>query len=195
MIKEISAEAMTSWHWTSQDLEILPDDGNRYEIIDGDLHISERPNIEHQLICTRVWELLQLWSRQTKSGIAIAAPGVIFADDDDVAPDVVWISRERYTLARQPDGKLHSAPELMVEVLSPGKTNERRDREFKLWLYSRRGVLEYWIVSRIEQQLELYRRDEAMLKLHSTLYKADLLRSPHLPGFSCQVSQFFEDIL
>jgi Uma2 family endonuclease len=185
---------MKALHWTSQDLEILPDDGKRYEIIDGELYVSKQPDIEHQLICTRVWELLQLWSRQTKSGIAIAAPGVIFADDDDVAPDVVWISRDRYTLARQRDGKLHSAPELMVEVLSPGKTNERRDREFKLWLYSRRGVLEYWIISWIEQQLELYRRDEAMLKLHSTLYKADLLRSPHLPGFNCQVSQFFEDI-
>jgi len=186
---------MKTFHWTSQDLEILPDDGKRYEIIDGELYLSKQPHLDHQLICTRVWELLQLWSRQTKSGIAIAAPGLIFADDDDVAPDVVWISRERYALARQPDGKLHSAPELVVEVLSPGTTNERRDREFKLWLYSRRGVLEYWIISWIEQRLELYRRDEAMLKLHSTLYKTDLLQSPHMLGFTCQVSQFFEDIL
>ncbi len=186
---------MRSLHWTSRDLDMLPDDGKRYEIIDGELYVSKQPNIEHQLICTRVWELLQLWSRQTKSGIAIAGPGVIFADDDDVAPDVVWISRERYALARQPDGKLHSAPELMVEVLSPGTMNERRDREFKFWLYSRRGVLEYWIISWMEGRLELYRRDDAMLKLHSTLYKTDRLHSPHLPGFVCQVSQFFEDIL
>lgn len=187
---------MKTLRWTSQDLEILPDDDSkRYEIIDGELYVSKQPDLDHQLVCTRVWELLQVWSRQTRSGIAIAEPGVIFAADDDVVPDVVWISKERYALARQPDGKLHSAPELTVEVLSPGTTNERRDREYKLWLYSRRGVLEYWIINWIEQRLEIYRREEAELRLNSTLYKNDTLKSPYLPGFSCQVSQFFDDFL
>jgi Uma2 family endonuclease len=64
---------MKALHWTSRDLEILPDDGKQYEIIDGELYVSKQPNIEHQLICTRIWELLQIWSRQTKSGVAIAA--------------------------------------------------------------------------------------------------------------------------
>lgn len=180
--------------WTSQDLEILPDDGKRYEIIDGELYISKQPHLDHQLVCTRVWELLQVWSRQTRSGIAVSEPGVIFAADDDVVPDVVWISKERYAIARQPDGKLHSAPELMVVVLSPGTTNVRRDREFKLWLYSRRGVLEYWIIDWMQQRLEIYRREEAELRVHSTLYKTDTLISPHLPNFTCRVGQFFDDI-
>lgn len=95
----------------------------------------------------------------------------------------------------QGDGKYHAAPDLVVEVLSPGGTNERRDREFKLWLYSRHGVLEYWIINWIEQHLEIYRREAGQLKLHSTLYKTDVVQSPHVPGFTCQVSQFFEDIL
>jgi len=185
---------MGTLRWTSQDLESLPDDGKRYEIIDGELYVSKQPDWHHQLVCSRVWELLQVWSRQTKGGVAIFAPGVIFADDDDVAPDVVWISRERFAIARQPDGKLHSAPELMVEVLSPGVTNLRRDREAKLKLYSRRGVLEYWIVNWQERCIEIYRREEAVLKIHSTLYESDILQSPHLPGFSCQVSQIFSDI-
>lgn len=185
---------MKTLRWTSQDMEILPDDGKQYEIIDGELYVSKQPHLHHQLVCTRIWELLQVWSRQTKSGIAVHEPGVIFDADDDVVPDVVWISKKRYALACQPDGKLHSAPELMVEILSPGTLNERRDREFKLWLYSRRGVLEYWIINWIEQRLDLYRREEAELKLHSTLYKTDTLKSPHLPGFTCQVSQFFDDI-
>jgi Uma2 family endonuclease len=185
---------MAMLRWTSQDLDLLPDDGKRYEIIDGELYVSKQPDWDHQLVCSRIWELLQVWSRQTKAGVANAAPGVIFADDDDVAPDVVWISRERFAIARQPDGKLHSAPELMVEVLSPGVTNLRRDREAKLKLYSRRGVLEYWIVNWQEQCIEIYRREEAVLKIHSTLYESDILQSPHLPGFSCQVSQIFSDI-
>ncbi len=82
----------------------------------------------------------------------------------------------------------------MIEVLSPGGTNEFRDRDTKLKLYSRRGVLEYWIVNWQERSLEIYRREEAVLKLHSTLYEDDILQSPHLPGFSCQVSQIFADI-
>jgi Uma2 family endonuclease len=185
---------MAMLRWTSQDLESLPDDGKRYEIVDGELYVSKQPHWDHQFVANQVWEVLQNWSRQTKAGMANSAPGVIFAADDDVAPDVVWISRERLAKAFQPDGKLHSAPELVVEVLSPGATNAARDREAKLKLYSRRGVMEYWIVNWQERHLEVYRREEAVLKLHSTLYEDDILQSPHLPGFSCQVSQIFADI-
>jgi Uma2 family endonuclease len=83
---------------------------------------------------------------------------------------------------------LHAAPELVVEILSPGATNERRDREAKLKLYSRRGVLEYWIVDWRAQQVEVYRREELALRLGATLYPADVLQSPLLPGFACQVA-------
>jgi Uma2 family endonuclease len=138
---------MKTVHWTSQDLERLPDNGKRYEIIAGDLYMSRQPHWYHQHICLRLGSLLDAWNLQTKAGKANAAPGIIFADDDDVAPDVVWISREKWLKALQPDGHLHAAPELVVEVLSPGTTNTQRDREVKLKLYSRRQVLEYWIVN------------------------------------------------
>jgi Uma2 family endonuclease len=192
--KEIAGEKMETVRWTSQDLEMLPDDSNRYEIVDGELYVSKQPHYHHQLVCSRVWELLQNWSRQTKAGEASIAPGLIFTEDNDVAPDVVWITRDRLARALQADGKFHAAPELVVEVLSPGVTNERRDREFKLRLYSRRGVLEYWIISWQEHYLEIYRRNGAWLQLHSTLYANDEVQSPFLPGFTCQVSQFFDDL-
>jgi Uma2 family endonuclease len=182
-------------HWTSRDLDILPDDNTRYEIIEGELYMSKQPHKYHQLVSGRIWILLQTWCLQTGSGEAVIAPGVIFSEDNDVAPDVTWMSKERLATNYQEDGKYHVAPDLAVEILSPGPTNERRDREFKLWLYSRRGVMEYWIVSWMEQRLEIYRRDEAHLVLHSTLFRDDMVQSPYLPGFSCKVSQFFEDII
>jgi Uma2 family endonuclease len=185
---------MASLRWTSKDLDLLPDDGKRYEIVDGELYVSKQPHVDHQLVCSRIWELLQVWSRQSNSGVAIFAPGVIFNDDEDVAPDVVWVSREHYMAARLSDGKLHIAPELTVEVLSPGVTNSRRDREAKLKLYSRRGVLEYWIVNWQERYMEVYRRENAALKLQNTLYESDTLQSPNLPGFGCQIKQIFSDI-
>lgn len=185
---------METLRWTSQDLEMLPDDGKRYEIIDGDLYVSKQPHWHHQLVCSRIVELLQVWSRETKAGEANFAPGLIFAEDDDVVPDIIWISRERLATALWPDGKLHAAPELVVEVLSPGPANERRDREVKLKLYSRRGVQEYWIVSWQDRRLDVYRREEAVLKLNRTLYETDVLQSPLFPGFACEVAEFFDDI-
>ena len=181
----------TALRWTSADLTVLPDDGKRYEIIDGELYMSRQPHWHHQRACGKVFAALEAWSVQTGAGEANLAPGVIFAEDDDVAPDVIWISHARRATALGPDGHLHAAPELVVEILSPGTTNERRDREAKLKLYSRRGVLEYWIVDWRTQQVEAYRREELALRLVATLYTTDTLTSPLLPGFSCEVVTLF----
>src|SRR6266511_4346100 len=123
----------------------------------------------HQTVCGRIFAALDDWSVATGAGGASVAPGLIFAEDDDVAPDVVWLSSARMSTAIGADGKLHSAPELIVEVLSPGAANEKRDREAKLKLYSRRGVEEYWIVDWRQRRIEVFRREEARLVLAETL--------------------------
>jgi len=185
----------STMRWTSNLLDLLPDDGKRYEIIDGELFMSKAPRYEHQRATSRTWEVLNAWSRKTKLGEPISNPGVIFADDDDVIPDVVWISRERRDKILGQDGHFHAAPDLAVEVLSFTGQNERRDREAKLRLYSRRGVKEYWIVDWMVRHVEIYRRRGRGLKLVATLHASDTLTSPMLPGFSCQVREIFEDYL
>jgi Uma2 family endonuclease len=177
--------------WTSADLESLPDDGKRYEIIEGELYMSKQPHWHHQFACLQIARFLQDWSEKTNLGQANFAPGLIFTDDEDVAPDVVWISHARLQMALEADGKLHGAPELAVEVLSFGAQNERRDREAKLKLYSRRGVHEYWIVDWQKRQMEIYRRENAALHLVATLFENDTLQSPLLPGFACKVKELF----
>src|SRR5437870_8773938 len=119
----------TTLRWTSADLEAMPDNGKRYEIIDGELYMSKQPHYHHQYTCGEIHGHLRSWSKQTGAGRVIFAPGLIFADDDDVAPDVVWISDQRLAVALREDGKFHDAPELVIEVLSPGFANEKRDRE------------------------------------------------------------------
>jgi Uma2 family endonuclease len=104
----------------------------------------------------------------------------------------MWASHERLAAIQQPDGKFHAAPELMVEVLSPGSTNERRDRDTKLKLYSIYGVLEYWLIDWRTQTVAVYRRREAQLHLVATLTRDDTLTSPVLPDFSVPVAQLFE---
>jgi len=185
---------MRSLRWTTADLELMPDDGKRYEIIDGELYVSKQPSWEHQLVCVRIVGALDAWSRETRAGVANAAPGVIFADDDAVAPDLVWVSKERLPTLLGAEGHLHAAPELVVEVLSPGAANERRDRELKLKLYSRRGVREYWIVDWQRRQVEVYRRAGIGLELVGTLVEHDALASPLLPGFALPLDTLFADL-
>jgi len=177
--------------FTSADLAQMPEDGNRYEIIAGELYVSRQPRAEHQYTCNRLGSLLDQWNEQTGLGVALPAPGVIFAEDDDVAPDVIWISRNRYEESLDEAGHFRTAPELVIEVLSPGRANEFRDREAKLDLYSRRGVEEYWIVSFMQRFVEVYRREGGVLSLITTLRDLDTLESPLLPGFSCRVSSLF----
>lgn len=185
----------SSIRFTVHDLELTPDDGNRYEIIDGDLHVSKQPHWRHQLACDQVTYVLTDWGNRTRAGASISAPGVIFAEDQAVAPDVVWISRERFARVVGEDGKLHAAPDLVVEVLSPGRANEERDRELKLRLYSREGVREYWIVDWQNSKVQVYRRANAALVLDATFHAEDQLTSPLLPGFSCSVSTLCESPL
>ena len=185
----------TALRWTSADLAALPDDGKRYEIIDGELFMSKQPHWHHQFTCFQIAQLINVWNKGTQAGQVNFAPGIIFDDDDDVAPDVVWISKERRALLLGEDGKLHGAPELVVEVLSfSNRANEMRDREAKLKLYSRRGVAEYWMVNWLSRTVEIYRRERAALQLIGTFYATDTLETPLLPGFSCLVSEVFEDI-
>ncbi|WGV23188.1 Uma2 family endonuclease [Halotia branconii] len=177
--------------WNTADLELFPDNGNRYEIIDGELFVTRAPHWKHQKTCVRISTVLDNWSQTTELGEVVTAPGIIFGDNDNVIPDVVWISNERLALLLDEAGHLTAAPELVIEVLSLGSENEKRDRELKLKLYSSRGVKEYWIVDWRKQQVEVYRREQTILKLVATLFKDDQLSSPILPEFNCAIAPLF----
>lgn len=178
--------------WTSADLEVLEaDEWKRYEIVDGELFVTRAPHIGHQDAAGRIYARLFLWSEETGLGKPFITPGVIFTDADNVIPDVIWISQARLATIVDDEGHLTAAPELIVEVLSPGSTNERRDREAKLKLYSLKGVQEYWIVDWRLHQIEIYRRENAQLQMVGTLLETDEMTSPLLPGFRCRIERFF----
>ncbi|MDB9528544.1 Uma2 family endonuclease [Oscillatoria sp. CS-180] len=177
--------------WTTADLALLPESSNRYEIIDGDLLVTRAPHWGHQKACGNTYAELRNWSITTDLGEAVATPGIIFSDADNVIPDVVWISKKRLIASLDDAGHLTAAPELVVEVLSPGNDNEQRDRTTKPKLYANRGVQEYWILDWRLQQLEVYRRQAGLLQLVSTLFPGDTLTSPLLPNFACDIERLF----
>lgn len=182
----------TAFRWTTKDLETLPEiEGTRYEIIDGELHVAKQLHWDHQFAASRIFRFLDEWNEQTGLGVANSAPGIIFSDDNNVIPDVVWISKERLAASLDAAGHILVAPEIAIEVLSFGWSNEHRDREAKPELYSRYGVQEYWIINWRQRQVEICRREKDTLTLVETLAEQDTLTSPLLPGFACSVGRLF----
>lgn len=185
--------------WTIADLEGFPDNGNRYEIIDGELFVTRAPHLDHQDVAGLIYAELLRWSLQSKLGKPFLTPGIIFSESDAVIPDVIWISHERRSQLIDSSGHLTGAPELIVEVLSKSEKDKKREslrhgfaeRETKLKLYSVQGVSEYWIADREQELIEVFRRENGILKKAMTLFKADRLTSPLLPGFSCDVESLF----
>lgn len=183
--------SQTGVRWTIRDLEVMPtNEWITYEIIDGELFVTRSPHRKHQQLCGKIFAELNRWSESSQRGEAILSPGIVLSDSDNVIPDVVWISNERLAALEDEAGHLTGMPELVVEVLSPGVENERRDREAKLKLYSIRGVQEYWIVDRLIGQIEIYRRERNQLVLIETLLDSNDITSPLLPEFRCAVSRF-----
>jgi Uma2 family endonuclease len=186
------AQPATSIRWTVHDLEVLPqNEWTTYEIMNGELFVTRSPHRRHQQVAGKLYAALDAWSVQSGLGEAILAPGLVLSEADNVIPDAVWVSKERLALIEDESGHLTEMPELLIEVLSSGVDNIRRDREAKLKLYSVQGAQEYWIADRFLKQLEVYRRENAQLVLIATLGIEDVLYSPLLPKFSCKISQFF----
>jgi Uma2 family endonuclease len=177
--------------WTTADLALFPEDDHRYEIIDGELFVTRAPNWKHQKAATRISTALDTWSEISQLGEVVQTPGVIFADSDNVIPDVVWASNERLATSLDEAGHLTAAPEVVVECLSYGGDNEARDRRLKLKLYSMRGVLVYWIIDWKREQVEVYERAGNQLVLRETLRSGDRLTCGLLPGFTVAVVRLF----
>lgn len=177
--------------WTIADLEGFPDNHNRYEIVDGELFVTGAPHLDHQNVAGLLYAELLRWSLQSGLGKPFMTPGIIFSESDAVIPDLIWISHQRRMQLIDGLGHLTGAPELIVEIVSNTEKDKQRDCTTKLKLYSIQGVLEYWIVDREQQAIEVYRRENAVLKKAMTVFKVDQLTSSLLPGFSCEVGSLF----
>ena len=182
----------TKTRWTIADLAFFPDNGDRYEIIDGDLYVTRAPHWRHQKVITQLCKILPTRDIENRKGEVLTTPGLIFVSDENVIPDLVWISEEKLATGTDESGHITTAPELVVEVLSQTPKDITRDRQVKLKLYSRVGVREYWIVDWQQQQVEIYRRREARLQLELTFFAEDELISPLFSGFSLKVADIFD---
>ncbi len=176
---------------TVADLEVLPDDGNRYELFEGELFVSRAPSLSHQRILGNIHALLRIYVAQNPIGEIVLTPGVIFDEANSAIPDAVFLTNQQVNNIGSGE-RIFEAPELAIEIVSPGKENARRDREVKRQVYGRYGVKEYWIADPEKCALEIYRLEKHTLKLVAILVDEDEITTPLLPDFSCTANQIFD---
>jgi len=176
---------------TIADLEAMPDDdGNRYELIEGELYVSSAPGLTHQIVSDNIVHLMRTYLDQNPIGIAVSTIGLILSNYNGVIPDIVFFSHEESDRIVSNE-RLYAAPSLVIEILSAGAANLRRDRVAKHKLYQKYAVQEYWIVDRDERAVEIYRLKNEALELAAKARGDDEITTPILPGFACSAQQIF----
>jgi len=138
---------------TYQDYLQLPDDGNRYEIIKGELYVSPAPSMKHQWTATQLTIVVGGHVSERDLGHVYAAPSdVFFSETSIVQPDLLFISKDRLHILTAPNVK--GAPDLVIEVISPSST--KTDQETKRVLYEEQGVRHYWIFEPVERWVRAF---------------------------------------
>ena len=163
----------------------------RYELIDGDLYMAPSPTVTHQVISMNLVFLLEQHARETRCGRVLAAPlDVVLGEGDKrsvVQPDILFISNERENVVTEVE--IAGAPDLIVEILSPGTA--ARDRGLKRALYARSGVREYWIVNPKLESIEVFSLGTRGYELSERYELEDRLVSRVVPGFDAALEEVF----
>ena len=167
---------------TVADLDLMPDDYNRYELFEGEVFVSRAPGLPHQRILTNLLILFELHLKEHPVAKVWPTPGVIFDDFNAAIPDIVFVSNEHIEAIASGE-KVTDAPDLVIEIVSPGVENGRRDRTVKRQAYSKFEVREYWVVDQYQQTIEVYRLEQGQLMLVTTLANNEQLTTLLLPAF------------
>jgi Uma2 family endonuclease len=162
------------------DLERWPDDGRRYELYDGEVYVVPSPIPLHQMVSARLYLALEEYTR-AHGGIVLYAPlDIVLTDYDVVQPDLLLFTRERAHLVN-PKKVTRQAPDLAIEILSPGTAANDRGR--KMRLLARHGVREFWLVDPDAPAIEIYQLAGDDFAL-SGRAGSGAIASPLLPGFT-----------
>ena len=178
---------------TIVDLEAMPDDDNRYELIEGELFVSPAPGIPHQVVLNRIQFALTLFLKDHPIGRIVPGAGLVLSMYDSVIPDIAYVANERWDEVVV-NARFEAAPNLLVEILSPGKQNRNRDLVSKHRLYAKNGVEEYWLVDVDKREVILFQLQDHELVEISILKSRDVLMSRVVRGFSTTVDSFFVDL-
>lgn len=139
--------------WTVSELHQLPDDGNKYEVVRGELFVTPSPAPEHETIAALIARALEPYVRRHSLGLVYRPRAVVRARRSEVEPDIAV----RPAISRGASWSSAALPILVVEILSPA--TRRRDQVEKRNFYMSLSIPEYWIVDDEERTVRIVRPD------------------------------------
>lgn len=172
--------------WTYEDYLRLPDNGFRYEVIEGEIYMSPAPRPNHQKVLGALHGFLWSYLQNKPIGELFFAPiDVILGElGTPVQPDLLYLRSERVHLVTEK--LIDGSPDMVVEIISP--TSETYDRHTKFKLYAQAGILEYWLIDPLNCQVEIFvLRGKAYIPL-GPFQDDDSIRSELFPDLGLTVA-------
>ena len=174
--------------FTVKDYMSMPEDGKRYQLLDGEMVLAPSPTTRHQIILGRLHILLTSIFADRGLGLVVLAPlDVVLSDHDVAQPDLLFVSNERSGIVE--DANVQGAPDLVVEILSP--STAAYDQGYKLALYGRHGVREYWLVDPNAETVQVFTEGEQGLDEHASYGDAGRFTTPLTQGTSIDFARLF----
>ena len=153
-----------SKHWTLEELHSLPDDGNKYELIHGELFVTPAPTNDHETVLARLTDILGPYVRANGLGRIYHPRAVFRFEGSEVEPDLM-VRAEAPGIGNE--WEKAPLPILIVEIFSP--TTRRRDQTYKKDFYSEARIPEYWMIDPERQTLAVARPGEAARAVAGTV--------------------------
>ena len=174
---------------TFEEFRQLPEDGRRYELVRGEVHLTPSPTTKHQIILARLYASLEAYLSKTHLGRVLFAPlDVRLSADTALQPDLIFVAKAHAAIIQE--DYLRGTPDLVVEILSP--STAAHGRATKLPLYAEAGVAEMWIIDPQAKTIEI-------LKLQGNKYLVDAalagrltLTSSFFPGWELALPDLFD---
>ena len=184
------AQTKPAGTWTYEDLFSLPDDGRRYEIIEGELYEMPAPSWAHASVIANLISALVPLLVMHGGRWRTAPLDAFFQGADPVQPDIIVLLPD--SQAHPTERGVEGPPDLLVEVLSP--SNRGHDLLTKRALYARAGVREYWLVDPEARTIEILVLDRDALHLAVAGSGGEPLISPLLGRLPITANELFAGI-
>ncbi len=170
------------------DIWDTPDDGNSYEVIDGELYVTPPPNTAHQNASSNLFRYLGPHVHQHGLGKVMYAPVEVVLDEGSgVQPDIVFVCRDRLGIIAEQ--AIEGPPDLVVEILSP--RTRSRDRGIKMRRYASAGIPHYWLLDPRSRSLEPYRLTETGYKRVGIYGPGSVFEPDLFPGLAIPIDELW----
>jgi Uma2 family endonuclease len=181
----------TSRRWTREEVLALPDDGNRYELLDGELMVSPSPKAIHQRAVWILNQRLYPYVNQHQLGeVGLAPSDLDFRSGQSLQPDLFVIEPSLPAPGRGPDWSDYGIPFLVIEVLSPSTAfNDRNKKRLK---FQRVGVAEYWIVDTHARLIERWRPEDERPEILAE--RIEWQPRPDRPPLVIDLEEYFREV-